>query len=314
MLISIIIVNYNTGSILNDCINSVNKIEKSSDTEIIIVDNYSSDDSKEIIAQLSGKYKNVKYEYTESLISFSAANNRGIKQASGEFILIMNPDIIFTEPVLEKLISLMKSNETIGAISPALVGTDGKFQRNYFQRYPSIRQFIYYHSIIAKFFNRSAKRMNRYLENQDIDISTGKIYFTEQIPCAFFLTGKDTITELGLMDESYKLFFEDVDLSYRFAQRNKLLAVDTGLSVTHLGGSSFKTKENWWLHGRYILSMLNFFKKHYSPARTTFLRILIRMNSYTILFIEIVKNIFGRKDEYRFKKHKHLIQLLREEN
>lgn len=314
MSISIIIVNHNTGSILKDCINSVYKFEKSNDIEIIVIDNFSTDDSKLIISELKGNFSNIKYEFTNALISFSAANNIGVKQSTGEYILIMNPDIIFTEPVFEKLIADLKNNESIGAITPALVGADGNFQRNYFQRYPSIRQFIYYHSIIAKFFNRSAKRMNRYLENQDIDISTGKIYFTEQIPCAFFLTGKDTITELGLMDESYKLFFEDVDLSYRFAQRNKLLAVDTGLSVTHLGGSSFKTKENWWLHGRYILSMLNFFKKHYSPARTTFLRILIRMNSYTILFIEIVKNIFGRKDEYRFKKHKHLIQLLREEN
>lgn len=313
MSISIIIVNHNTGSILKDCINSVYKFEKSSDIEIIVIDNFSTDDSKLIISELRGNFSNIKYEFTNALISFSAANNIGVKQSTGEYILIMNPDIIFTEPVFEKLIADLKNNESIGAITPALVGADGNFQRNYFQRYPSIRQFIYYHSIIAKFFNRSAKRMNKYLENQDIDISTGKIYFTEQIPCAFFLTGKDTITELGLMDESYKLFFEDVDLNYRLA-KTKRLAVDTGIKVTHLGGSSFKNDNNWWLHGRYIMSMLNFFKKHYSPARTTFLRILIRMNSYTILFIEVVKNIFGRKDEYRFKKHKYLIQLLREEN
>lgn len=313
MSTSIIIVNHNTGSILLDCIRSVFKFEKSSGIEIIIIDNYSADNSKEIITKLSTEYNNVKYEFTNSLISFSAANNIGIKQASGEYLLIMNPDIIFTEPVLDKLIADMNSNEDIGAITPALVGTDSNFQRNYFQRYPSIRQFIYYHSIIAKFFNRSAKRMNRYLENQDIDISTGKIYFTEQIPCAFFLTGKNTITQLGLMDESYKLFFEDVDLSYRLA-KNKRLAVDTGLKVTHLGGSSFKTENNWWLHGRYIISMINFFKKHYSPVRTTILKVLIRINSYMILFIEAVKNILGSKDEYRQKKHRYLIQLLKEEN
>ncbi len=313
MSTSIIIVNHNTGSILLDCIRSVFKFEKSSGIEIIIIDNYSADNSKEIITKLSTEYNNVKYEFTNSLISFSAANNIGIKQASGEYLLIMNPDIIFTEPVLDKLIADMNSNEDIGAITPALVGTDSNFQRNYFQRYPSIRQFIYYHSIIAKFFNRSAKRMNRYLENQDIDTSTGKIYFTEQIPCAFFLTGKDKITKLGLMDESYKLFFEDVDLSYRLA-KNKRLAVDTGLKVTHLGGSSFKTENNWWLHGRYIISMINFFKKHYSPVRTTILKVLIRINSYMILFIEAVKNILGSKDEYRQKKHRYLIQLLKEEN
>lgn len=313
MLISIIIVNHNTGSILNDCISSIIKLETGSAIEIIIVDNFSTDDSKQIIADLAGKYSNIKYEFTDALISFSAANNLGIKQAEGEYILIMNPDIIFTEPVLDRLIAEMNGDDTIGAITPALIGTDGNFQRNYFQRYPTIRQFIYYHSIIAKFFNRSARRMNKFLENQDIDISTGKMYFTEQIPCAFFLTEKAAITRLGLMDESYKLFFEDVDLSYKMA-KSKKLAIDTGIKVTHLGGSSFKTDDNWWLHGRYIMSMINFFRKHYSPARTALLKVLIIMNSYTILLIEAVKNIFGKKDEYRYKKHKHLIQLLKEEN
>jgi GT2 family glycosyltransferase len=313
LLISIIIVNHNTGSILNDCISSVIKFETSSEIEIIIIDNFSSDNSKEIITKLSTKYNNVKYKFTNSLISFSAANNIGIKKASGENLLIMNPDIIFTETVFEKLIADLKNDVSIGAISPALVGTDGYFQRNYFQRYPSIQQFVYYHSILAKFFNSSAKRMNRYLENQDIDISTGKIYFIEQIPCAFFLTEKATIVKLGLMDESYKLFFEDVDLSYRLA-KSKLLAVDSSVKVTHLGGSSFKTKDNWWLHGRYIASMLNFFKKNYSPFRTALFKVLIKLNSYLILCIEAVKSIFGRKDEYRYKKHKHLIQILKEEN
>ncbi|HMQ79141.1 MAG TPA: glycosyltransferase [Ignavibacteria bacterium] len=313
MLISIIIVNHNTGSILNDCINSIIKLETGSAIEIIIVDNYSTDDSKQVISDLAGKCSNIKYEFSDALISFSEANNIGIRLASGDYILIMNPDIIFTEPVMDKLIADMKSNEDIGAITPALIGTDGNFQRNYFQRYPSIRQFIYYHSIIAKFFNLSAKRMNKYLENQDIDMSTGRIYFTEQIPCAFFLTMKTTIEKLGLMDESYKLFFEDVDLSYKMA-KNKKLAVDTGIKVTHLGGSSFKTDNNWWLHGRYIMSMINFFKKHYSPVRTTLLKVLVKLNSYLILIIEALKNIFGRKDEYRQNKHRYLIQLLKEEN
>lgn len=313
MLITIIIVNHNTGSILNDCVSSVIKFETSSNIEIIIIDNFSNDNSKEIITKLSTECNNVKFVLTDTLISFSAANNIGIKLATGDYILIMNPDIIFTEPVLYKLIADMKSNVAIGAITPALIGTDGNFQRNYFQRYPSIRQFVYYHSMLAKFFNRSAKRMNKYLENQDIDVSTGRIYFTEQIPCAFFLTKKATLEELGMMDESYKLFFEDVDLSYSLA-KSKKLAVDTRVSVTHLGGSSFKTKDNWWLHGRYIVSMINFFRKHYSTARTALLKVLIIVNSYTILFIEAVKKILGGKDEYRQKKHRYLIQLLKEES
>src|SRR4030095_11682069 len=105
----------------------------------------------------------------------------------------------------------------------------------------------YYHSIFAKFFNRSAKRMNKYLENQDIDISTKEIFYIEQIPCAFFLTRKSILDNIGLMDEDFILFFEDVDLSYR-VNKNYMLAVDTSLEVFHLGGASLNSEDNWQLH------------------------------------------------------------------
>lgn len=312
-MISIIIVNHNTGNILKDCIESLFKYENEDNLEIVIIDNFSGDNSREIINLLCTKNQGIKSIFTDSLISFSAANNLGIKRSVGELVLIMNPDIIFTEPILDKLSEKLRTDSSIGAITPALKGTDGKFQRNYFQRYPTLRQFIFYHSILAKFFNRSAKRMNRYLENQDIDITTGKLYFTEQIPCAFFMTTGKILEKISLMDENYILFFEDVDLSYQIAKENKL-AVDTGLSITHLGGSSFKSDDNWWLYGRFIVSMLYFFRKHYGTLRTTLLKISVYLNSYFIIILESIKKVFGKSDIYRLKKHKYLLNILKENN
>lgn len=296
---------------LKDCIESVFKFETSENPEIIITDNASKDNCKDVIAELTSKYSNVKSIFLDELRSFSFANNKGIEQSKGEYILIMNPDIIFTWPVLAALTKRIQEDNTIGAISPALIGTDGNFQRNYFQRYPTIRQFIYYHSILANFFNHSAKRMNRYLENQDIDISLKKIYYTQQIPCAFFLTRKSILDKTGLLDEKFVLFFEDVDLSFRI-HKNYKLAVDTSLEVTHIGGASFKSEDNWKLHGRFIKSMIYFFEKHYSPARILLLKILVRINSYVILLIENLKKIIGKSNTYRLKKHKYLLNLLRE--
>ncbi|MCC6866652.1 MAG: glycosyltransferase family 2 protein [Ignavibacteria bacterium] len=305
-MISIIIVNHNTGSILLKCIDSLKKYESDTVYEVIIIDNCSTDDSREIIKKIT-KDVNIRYIFTEKIISFSAANNLGINKAKGEFILIMNPDIIFTEPVLQKLI--LGLDENTGAICPALIGTDGNFQRNYFQRYPSIRQFIYYNSILAKFFNKSAKRMNKFLENQDIDISTGEKFMIEQIPCAFYMTTKKILKETGLMDENYKLFFEDVDLSYRTAKKYELI-VDTSVKVTHLGGSSFKSPDNWNLHGRYIGSMLYFFRKHYGYSKYIFLKFIVINNSLLILLIEKVKILLGKKDNYRYNKHKYLLKVI----
>ena len=310
MKVSVIIVNHNTGNILKDCIDSLYKFENVADIEIFIIDNFSKDDSRAVIDSLKDKYKQIITIYTDTLVSFSASNNLGIQKASGEYILIMNPDIIFTEPVLDKLCSILKAEPSIGSITPALTGTDGKFQRNYFQRYPTIRQFIYFQSVLAKLFNSSAKRMNKYLENQDIDISTGKMYFTEQIPCAFLMTTRSTLNNIGLMDENFILFYEDVDLSYRIAAAKKL-AVDTSLKITHLGGSSFKSDDNWWMFGRFTVSMLYFFRKHYSNSRYMLLKAIVYVNSYIVLFLETLKNLFSKRDVYRYKKHQHLLELLK---
>jgi GT2 family glycosyltransferase len=153
--------------------------------------------------------------------------------------------------------------------------------------------------------------MNRFLENQDIDITTGKLYFDEQIPCAFFLTKRPILEKIGLMDDNFVLFFEDVDLSFRIAKYHKL-AVDTSIKITHLGGSSFKTDDNWWLHGRYIASMIYFFRKHYSSFRTFLLKVTVYLNTYAVIGTEYIKKLFGNKDDYRMKKHKYQLKLLKE--
>jgi GT2 family glycosyltransferase len=311
LLTSVIIVNHNTPDVLKDCIRSIFKFENAENLEIIIIDNASKDNSADVINDLCSNHATVSSIFLNELKSFSLANNRGIEKSKGKYVLIMNPDIIFTEPVIEKLIKTIEADNEIGAISPALTGADGNFQRNYFQRYPTIRQFIYYHSIIAKLFNRSADRMNRYLENQDIDIDTGRLYFTEQIPCAFLLTIRSMFDKIGLMDENFILFFEDVDLSYRL-NKNYKIAVDTSLRIIHLGGTSFKTDDNWWMYGRFITSMVYFFDKHYGKPRATLLKIIVRLNSYSALLIENFRRIFGTMDVYRFRKHRNLLQLLKE--
>ena len=308
MKVSIIIVNYNTGRILKECVESVFKFEDASTFEIVMVDNASTDNSPEIIDSLAKQHNNIKALLLKKDDGFSHANNEGYKLSSGENVLIMNPDIIFTESILGKLVNDFEENESLGAVSPVLLGRDGVFQRNYFQRYPSLMQFILFHSIFGKFFHRFPTLMNRYLENQDIDAKSGKIEFVEQIPCAFFLTKREIFDSVGRMDEGYKLFFEDVDLSYQI-NKIKKLGIDTRLNVTHLGGESFKTEDNWNLYGRFITGMLYFFRKNYSGVRAFALKVSTFTNSFFIISLERIKKLFGGKESYRLKKHRYFLDL-----
>ncbi|MBK9331142.1 MAG: glycosyltransferase [Ignavibacteria bacterium] len=306
MKVSIIIVNYKTPSVLKDCVESVFLFEKDNTFELIIVDNDSRDGSEIIIKSLAEKHENVKALYLKSKISFSAANNMGFDESNGEFILIMNPDILFTEPLLIKLTDNLINSANTGAVCPKLIGTDAKFQYHYFQRYPSVIQFILFYSFAAKLFETSRYLKNKYLCDYEIDLNSGIPEKTDQIPCAFFFTRRDIFEESGEMNETYELFFEDVDLSYRTSKKYDL-KVDTSISVTHLGGESFKTDDDHWLHGRFIMSMIKFFENNYGTIRTLLLKVCVYANSLIVISGEYLKGLAGNKNSYRLKKHKNLI-------
>lgn len=313
MTVSLIIVNYNTGRILKECVESIYKYETEIEFEIVIVDNASTDDSKEFIENISAEHPGITPVILDEKISFSAANNNGYELSTGEFILIMNPDIIFTEPLLLKLIYDLNSDNELGAVSPLLIGTDGKFQRAYFQRYPSLMQFVLFYSIFGNIFQKNIKLVFKYQENGDINIDSKKIEDTDQIPCAFFLTKKEIFEKAGKMDPVYFLFFEDVDLSYQI-NKNYKLGVDTSLKVTHLGGSSFKTSDDYWLYGRFIIGMITFFNKNYSSGKTFVLKSSAVLNSNIIIFTERIKKIFGKEDDYRLRKHDFFLNELNKTN
>lgn len=307
MSVSIVIVNYNTGKILKECVESVFQYEDPESFDIVIVDNMSEDKSEAIISGLSDKHKNIKFILNKEKVSFSEANNTGIDASTGEYVLIMNPDIIFTEPLFKKLTDDFNKPESPGAVSPMLLGQDGKFQNRYFQKYPGLLQFIFFYSILAKLFQNSRSLTKKYLHLNSEDFRK-EIEYVQQIPCAFFFTKRKVLKEAGMMDDRYELFFEDVDLSYQISKKHNL-AVDTSVKVTHLGGASFKTSDDYWLYGRFIISMIVFFRKNYSGFKTGTLKFIAGLNSRIVILSD--KLIPGKTDEYRSRKHRYFLDLLK---
>jgi hypothetical protein len=308
--VSIIIVNHNTPEVLTGCIKSIFKYESEENFEIIIVDNASKDNSATVIDELKSNCKNMRAIYLKELMSFSHANNKGIEISKGDYILIMNPDVLFESKLIDRLIQYLIENKDVGAVAPALIGFDGEFQKVYYLKYPTIKQFVFFHSIILRFFYKSPFFINTYLIDNKINFDEKKIYNIEQIPGAFFFVSRKVLNEIGLLDENFILFFEDVDLSFRI-RKKYLLALDTGLHVKHLGGTSFKEIE-WWVYGRFITSMVYFFKKHYSKLRYYTLKYMAISNAYCILMIENILRIFSLQSEFRIKKFNNFLKLVKE--
>lgn len=309
-LTSIIIVNYNTGYYLKKCIESIYRYEIRDLFQIIVVDNSSNDNTEEIINPFLEKYDNIIFLKSGSNSGFASANNTGFKKSNGEYILILNPDIEFQYPLVNELKKHF-NKDNCGAVSPLLIGTNGNIQYDYYQKYPTIRQFLYFHSLASALFKKNESLIKKFHYNKDLLGDVTELVNCSQLPCAFFLTKREIFIETGLMNEKYFLFFEDMDLSFRLKKKYELFS-DTSKSVLHYGGSSFNIDINPEIYGNYILSMNIFFDLNYSALRAFLLKIITLKNSFLILLVEYLKIIFGKNNNFRIKKHKYFLKLFKE--
>lgn len=309
-LTSVIIVNYNTGNYLKKCIESIYRYEIQDTFQIIIVDNGSKDNTEEIINPFLKKYNNIIFLKSGSNRGFASANNTGFKNSNGEYILILNPDIEFQSPLVNELKKHL-NKDNCGAVSPLLLGANGNIQYDYYQKYPTIRQFLYFHSFASGIFKKNESLIKKYHYNKDLLRDVAELVNCSQLPCAFFLTKREIFIETGLMNGKYFLFFEDMDLSFRLKKKYELFT-DTSKSVLHYGGSSFNIDKNPEIYGKYVLSMNIFFDLNYSALRALLLKIITLKNSFLILLAEYLKMIFRKNDNFRIKKHKYFLKLFKE--
>jgi hypothetical protein len=301
-MISVIIVNYNTSSLLQACIDSVSHYEPDYEIEFIIVDNKSEDNAEEIIDSIISGSKNVKKIMLDSNYGFAYANNIGFKLSRGEYLLILNPDVLFVESSFEKLINY-SADKDVGAVGVKLFGKDGIFQRKYYQKHPSLRQYILFYSVLSKPFIGNEKLVEKYLDAGFNDNSS--LQEASQIPGAFIFLKRKVYEEFKGFNETFFLFFEDVDLSYRISEKYKLLIAD--IKVVHIGASSMMMDTNYRIYGYYILSMLNFYRNNYSYPAYFNLKCIIFLNTIIKILFEYLKMILKIDKPGILKVHKYIL-------
>lgn len=306
MKVSILIVNYNTSKYIERCVESIVKYENASNIEIIIVDNNSTDNSKEIINLLANKYNFVKALFLDSNKGFAFGNNRGYEVSSGDYILVLNPDICFREPLFETLSQELTNN--IASIAPKLYGEDGKYQFEYYQRFPSIRQYLFFYSIYAKFFKNRKRFIEKYLRDSNA-VTDEKYPSITQLPGAFVFLKRDTFEAVNLFNEKYFLFFEDVELSYKLSKHGNLILASE-LGVIHTGASSMEQKTNDVLYGIFIISMLKFFKYNYNYLKYIILLLLCLSNTLIKLIINFFLSPFKKDLKGTSIAHKYILRNL----
>lgn len=241
--LSIIIVSYNTADLTVAAIQSVIDTVKKISYEIVVVDNNSTDLSVESIKKYveSIKYKDLKLIENTVNEGFSKANNIGVKQASGRYILFLNSDTVVHEQTLDGMVAWMDQNPKVGAATCKLVMPNGKLDDASHRGFPTPLRSLFHFTGIASIFPRSQFFNGYHLGWKDID----KTHEIEALVGAFMLTRREAGEQVGWWDEDYFWYGEDLDFCYKLREKGwKIFYVPEFTTLHYKGASGGLKKES----------------------------------------------------------------------
>ncbi|MBR4645465.1 MAG: glycosyltransferase family 2 protein [Bacteroidaceae bacterium] len=267
MKLSIVIVNYNVKYHLEQCIRSVQKASEGINADIWVVDNNSSDGS---VDYLQAFFQDVHFISNKENVGFSRANNQAIRESESEYVLLLNPDTIVAEDTLKKCIDFLDAHPEVGATGVRMLNADGTFAPESRRGLPTPFTSFCKMTGLSALFPKSrifGRYYMKYLnpdEANPVDILSG----------AFNMVRRKALDEVGLLDEEFFMYGEDIDLSYRLllgGWQNYYLPY----YILHYKGESTAKSSFRYVHVFYN-AMLIFFNKHFGK-RYLFLGYIIRL-------------------------------------
>ena len=264
--LSIIIVHHRTPGFLKMCLDSINKTANGIDFELIVVDSMKNRESKDIVHERAPE---AKYLGFKKNLGFGRGVNIGIKNSSGKYILILNPDIIIKDDAISKLLSFIKKHPDIGMVGPQLRNFNGTIQKSYFSYYKPMT------ILVRRSFLGNIGPFKKILDDfLMVDSNPDKIQTPDWIMGSAMMVSREAIEKVGLMDERFFMYFEDVDWARRFWHNDyKVVYYPEAImyhyhqreSKSRLGifDALFNRKTRW-----HINSGIKFFIKYRNLTRT----------------------------------------------
>jgi len=286
MDLSVIIVNYNVRYFLEQCLQSVRKASENVDCEIFVVDNNSADGSCSMVIR---EFPEVKLIRNLHNAGFSVANNQAIRFSSGKFILLLNPDTLVEEDTFTRCLTFMKEHPDAGALGVKMINGSGKLLPESKRALPTPGIAFFKMSGLSVLFPKS-QLFNRYYLGHLDDSATSE---AEVISGAFMFIRKEALDKTGLLDETFFMYGEDIDLSYRILKSGYRNYYYPEVRIIHYKGESTgKGNISYIVH--FYKAMLIFIRKHFSETGNRSFIFIIGFAVYFWGFVALMKN-FLRK-------------------
>ncbi len=280
MKLSVIIVNYNVQHFLEQCLHAVLNAGKKVSIEVIVVDNNSVDGS---VAMVKEKFPLVHLIENKKNTGFSYANNQAIKISSGEYVLLLNPDTVVEEDTFEKIIAFMDTHPEAGGLGVKMLDGKGKFLPESKRGLPKPAVAFYKIFGLAALFPKSKIFGKYHLGYLDKD----KIHEVDILSGAFMLMRKTTLEKVGLLDETFFMYGEDIDLSYRILLGGYKNYYFPETRIIHYKGESTKKSSVNYVFVFYK-AMVIFAQKHFSQNNAKLFSLLINLAIYLRASIAII--------------------------
>lgn len=286
MKLSVIIVNYNVRHFLEQCLHSVIKASKDLAVEIFVVDNNSVDNSLEMVSE---KFPEVIIIANKENVGFSRANNQALRIAKGEYHLLLNPDTVVEEDTFKKVIEFMDAHPDAGGLGVYMIDGKGNFLPESKRGLPTPLVAFYKIFGLSAIFPKSKIFGKYHLGFLDKE----KTHEVEILSGAFMLMRKETLDKVGLLDEDFFMYGEDIDLSYRIIKGGYKNYYFPETRIIHYKGESTKKSSVNYVFVFYN-AMIIFAKKHFSQKNASTFSFLINLAIYLRAGMAILNRFIKR--------------------
>ena len=288
MDLSVVIVSYNAVDFLRLTLKSVTAACASIKAEVFVVDNNSTDGAAKMVAT---DFKDCKLIANKDNPGFAIANNQAIRMACGKYILILNPDTVVAEDTFTKAMAFMQKTNDAGGLGIRMIDGTGAFLPESKRGIPSPWAAFTKMAGMSALFP-SSKIFAEYHKGY---LSPAENYPVEVLSGAFMLFKKSTLDHIGLLDEDFFMYGEDIDLSFRAIKAGYRNYYFSDSSIVHFKGESTIKDETYV--NRFYKAMVQFAKKHFNPSYGFVLKAFIYVGVSLARLLSTLKHAFARKEQ-----------------
>ena len=284
MDLSVVIVNYQTFELTRNTINSIFEYSYPFSYEILVVDNASTDDS---LSKLQDYFKDkVTFIASKENNGFAAGNNQALRVAKGRYVLLLNSDTIVWENTLENIYNYMEKHTDVGASGCRVLLENGDLDKACKRSFPNVKN---------SFFRLFHIPTNSKDDNYNLDdLPDDEIYEIDCLTGAFMFMRAEALNEVGLLDETFFMYGEDIDLCYRIKKAGWKIIYYGESKITHLKGASSKKQKNKLIY-EFYRAMYIYYKKHHADESSFLVNIVVYIGIAVLCVLKLFLNLFKKK-------------------